>query len=114
MERDFAQFPADDNGDKLWNMRQGGDRLVIPREVDFAVVFSTEEVAMEFAVLLLHYGQKVSFGEVQGVSGYAWQVQAHPVMVPTHHNVGAYARRLAQDAEPLGGRNQGWGCFARD
>ena len=54
MERDFAQFPADDNGDKLWNMRQGGDRLVIPREVDFAVVFSTEEVAMEFAVRLLH------------------------------------------------------------
>ena len=37
-------------------MKQGGDQLDIPREVDFAVIFPSEAAAMDFALRLLRYG----------------------------------------------------------
>ncbi|MBK6660285.1 MAG: ribonuclease E inhibitor RraB [Proteobacteria bacterium] len=69
MERDYALYPEDDNGNVLWKMKQGGDNLDIPREVDFAVIFADEPSALEFAMRLLRYGQKVSFGRYEGERG---------------------------------------------
>ena len=114
MERDFAQFPDDENGNVLWKMKQGGDNLDIPREVDFAVIFPSEQAAMDFAVRLLRYGQKVSMGQYQGVEEFPWQVQAHPIMVPSHEHISGYERQLGKDAAALGGRNDGWGCYGRE
>jgi nicotinamidase-related amidase len=112
--RDYETFPDDENGDILWNMGRNGDNLEAPREVDFSVIFPTEEAAIEFALHLLRNDQKVSFSAYEEHKELPWQVQAHPVMTPTHENISGYEEQLAQDAEPLGGRNDGWGCFAQD
>ena len=53
MSRDLSLYPEDENGDVLWNMLQDGDDLTIPREVDFALIFPTQDVAIAFAVPLL-------------------------------------------------------------
>jgi hypothetical protein len=114
VKRDYAQYPDDENGDVLWSMLEDGDNLATPREVDFSVVFPTEESAMNFAVVLLRNGQKVSFSPYEGKEGFPWQVHAHPVMAPTHENVSGYEQQLAIDAAAFGGANDGWGCFAHD
>ena len=110
MERDYVQYPDDGNGNVLWKMKQGGDNLAIPREVDFAVIFPREEAAMDCAVRLLRYGHKVSCGRHEGVADLPWQVQAHPIMVPSYEHVCGYERQLSKDAATLGGRNDGWGA----
>ncbi|RYY79732.1 MAG: ribonuclease E inhibitor RraB [Moraxellaceae bacterium] len=114
MNRDYAQYPNDENGDILWNMNQGGDNFSTPREVDFSIIFPTEESALEFAIHLLRNEQKVSFTTYEEHPELPWQVQAHPILVPTHANISSYESQLAQDAASLGGRNDGWGCFAQD
>lgn len=113
MARNYEQFPDHENGDVLWDMAQNGDDLTKQREVDFSVIFPTEKAALEFAVLLLRNDQKVSFAPYDN-DELPWQVQAHPIMVPTHANISGYESQLADDATPLGGRNDGWGCFAQD
>lgn len=64
MHRDPLLFPDDENGDVLWQMAQAGDDLSIPREVDFAVIFPSEDDALKFAVHLLRSDQKVSFSSL--------------------------------------------------
>jgi hypothetical protein len=114
MDRDYARFPADDNGDALWRMAEAGDDLGKPREVDFAVVFPTETVALQFAVMLLRTGQKVSFGPYDGDPDRPWQVYVHRMLLPTHTTITAVENDLARAAGPLGGCNDGWGCLAQD
>jgi len=113
MSRDYARFPDDENGDVLWDMSQRDD-LSKPREVDFSVIFPSEEAALKFAIHLLRSDQKVSFSAYEGNKELPWQVQAHAFMVPTHENITGYEEQLARGAEPLGGRNDGWGCFAQE
>jgi hypothetical protein len=114
MSRNYSEFPDDDNGDVLWKMHQEGDDLRVRREVDFSVIFPTEEAALEFAIHLLRNEQKVSFSTYEENDDLPWQVQAHPVLIPTHENICSYENQLAEDAESLGGRNDGWGSFVQD
>lgn len=113
MLRDYSQFPDDENGGVLWGMDQDGDDLEIPREMDFSVIFPTEEGALKFATQLLRDGQKVSFAPYEGNAELPWQVQAHPFMVPTHENITGYEEELAMAAKLFGGRNDGWGCVSQ-
>lgn len=112
MERDYLTCPDDENGDVLWRMLEDGDDLAQAREVDFSVVFPDEGGAMAFATQLLREGQKVSFSAYDK-AGFPWQVQAHPVLLPTHENISGYEHLLAENAAPFGGKNDGWGCFAQ-
>lgn len=114
MERDFTKFPDDDNGDVLWDMANDGDNLSVPREVDFSVVFPTEEAALKFAVHLLRNDQKVSFSAYEENEEMPWQVQAHPVMEPTYENITGYEVQLGEDAAQFGGRNDGWGSMQQE
>lgn len=114
MSRDYSIFPDDENGDILWDMSQDGDNLAKPREVDFSVIFPTEAAALEFAVHLLRNDQKVSFSAYEEHEEMPWQVQAHPILIPTHENITGYENQLGQDSALYGGRNDGWGCFAQD
>jgi len=107
------RFPDDENGQVLRQMVEQGDDLSVPREVDFAVIFPTEDAALKFALRLLKSGQKVSFSEYEGNEALPWQVLAHPFMEPTHENISGYEGLLAEEAESLGGRNDGWGCEAQ-
>jgi hypothetical protein len=114
MERNFNSFPDDENGDVLWRMQERGDNLSKAREIDFSVIFPTEAAALKFAVHLLRNGQKVSFAQYEGNDEMPWQVEVHPVMKPTHENISEYEGHLAEDAEQLGGRNDGWGSMQQD
>lgn len=114
MARDLKQFPDDENGDVLWNMHSDGDNLATPREVDFSVIFPTEEAALQFAVHMLKNEQKVSFSAYEGNDEMPWQVQTHPVMEPNHENISGYESQLAEDAAKYGGRNDGWGAMQQD
>lgn len=114
MARDPALFPDDENGDILWQMAESGDNLAKTREIDFSVIFPSEEAALKFAFYLLRSKQKVSFSSYEENPELPWQVQVHPVMPPTHGNISAYESQLAEDAKPLGGRNDGWGCYAQE
>lgn len=113
MNRDYAKFPDDENGDVLWRMAKEGDDLSVPREVNFSVIFPTEEAALKFAVHLLRNEQKVSFSPYEEHDELPWQVEAHPVMVPSYKNISGYEIQLEKTAARLGGRNDGWGCFAQ-
>lgn len=105
-----ATFPDDENGDVLRQMAEQGDNLEIPREIDFSVIFPTEEAALKFAVVLLRNGQKVSFSEYEEHDELPWQVQAHAYMVPSHENISGYEGLLGEEAAPFAGQNDGWGC----
>jgi hypothetical protein len=94
-------------------MAQEGDDLSLPREVNFSAIFPTEESALKFAVHLLQNDQKVSFSPYEEHDELPWQVEAHPVMVPSHANISGYEAELAEAAARLGGRNDGWGCYAQ-
>lgn len=114
MTRDYAKFPDDENGDVLWRMQEHGDNLSKRREIDFSVIFPSEDSALQFAVHLLRNGQKVSFSEYEGSEEFPWQVEVHPNMEPTHENVSGFERQLEDDAAKLGGKNDGWGSFAQE
>lgn len=58
MARDYSRSPDDDNGDVLWNMAQDGDSLIKRREINFSIIYPSEDAALEFAVHLLRNGQK--------------------------------------------------------
>jgi len=53
MNRDDVQCPDDENGDVLWRMRLDGDNLDKRREIDFSVIFPSEEATPKFAEHLL-------------------------------------------------------------
>jgi len=114
MERNLIQFPDDENGDVLRRMQEHGDDLSIPREVDFSVIFPSEDSALQFAVHMLKNEQKVSFSAYEEHDELPWQVQAHPVMEPTHENITGYEEQLAEDAAKYGGRNDGWGSMQQE
>src|SRR5579863_8776060 len=97
MERDLEIFPDDENGNVLWRMHQNGDNLSKRRTVDFAVIFPTKAVALQFAVHLLENGQKVSFSAYEGDDEQSWQVEAHSMMMPTHEEITRYEAQLGAD-----------------
>lgn len=103
-------FPDDENGNVLRTMASRGDKLDQPREIDFNVIFPSEDQALAFAITLLRGGAKVSFSDYEENEEMPWEVTVHPVMVPNHADITAFETMLEAEAEPLGGRNDGWGC----
>ena len=114
MNRDNEQFPDDENGDVLWRMVSNGDNLSKSREVDFPVIFPTEDAALKFAVQLLRNGEKVTFGPYESNAYFPWQVEVRPVLLPTHEIITKYENLLAKESEAYGGVNDGWGSYAQD
>lgn len=113
MQRNFTDLPDDENGDILWNMNQGGDNLSTGREIDFSVIFPMGDAALKFAMHVLRNQQKISFSSYEGIDDFPWQVQLHRIMMPRHGNVSRDENAIADDAPPLGGCNDGWGCFSQ-
>lgn len=110
MNRDYEEFPDDDNGDVLWHFRSKGDALTEPREIDVTVIFPAEEAALEFAVTCLRSGFKVEVHETEEKQedGLDWEVIVYTHAVPTHADITALEAALGQEAAPLGGRTSGW------
>ena len=61
MTRDLILFPEDEIGNTLWEMQQKGDDLLNGREIEFSVLFPSQELALKFGQLLLENNQKLSF-----------------------------------------------------
>ena len=110
MKRDFKQFPRDDNGEVLWQLRTSGDALADPREIDFSVIFPSKEAASKFAS---GFGKKHR-PEVEQIpkktrpDGFPWHVLVYLDEVPQHARIKEFEALLKRQAAPLGGSFWGW------
>lgn len=109
----ISDFPDDENGDVLRRMRDSGDDLSRPRIVDFNIVFPSEGQASQLAEQFKNRGCTVAVSRSEVVPELPWDVTISEYMVPTHARITEFENLLAAAAEPLGGRNDGWGCFER-
>ncbi|HTM80963.1 ribonuclease E inhibitor RraB [Asticcacaulis sp.] len=111
-------FPADENGDVLRSMQADGDDLSVARDIDFSLLFPDEESAKTFCVIFAEKGYEVDYGpweidhdNVTDLNFGKWNVQVVHHMAPDHAAITAFEGELQDAATPLGGRNDGWGCF---
>ncbi len=111
MTRMSDDFPNDENGDVLRRMQQDGDDFTKPRDVDFSVVFPSKSSAEEFADHFRRSGFKVAVQECDGERELPWDVTVTRYMLPTHAEITEVENTLEDAAAPLGGSNDGWGCF---
>lgn len=108
-----SDFPDDENGDVLRRMLRNGDDLTIARDVDFSVVFPTEAAANEFAEQFGGLEFKVSVRKSDCEPELPWDVTVTSYMLPSHGGITEFEEKLQAAASPLGGRNDGWGCFSQ-
>jgi hypothetical protein len=111
MDQMPTDFPDDANGDALRRLQKNGDALVKLRDVDFTVVFATEELAREFAEKFGQLGHKVSVTKSNCVPDLPWDVLVVNHMVPSYDEITRFEEALQGTADNLGGRNDGWGCI---
>jgi hypothetical protein len=110
VERDYEQFPDDDNGEVLWRFRSQGDTLTVPREIDFTVILPSEEAALQFAATYLRGGFKVELTQADEPQedGLDWEITIYTTAVPTHSAITTLEAELGKRAASLGGRASGW------
>ena len=107
----MSDFPDDVNGDVLRSLERDGDDLSKPRNIDFSVIFMDESSAEKFVELVRDEDVTVELD--CGLSDdRPWDVTVTRFMIPTHQGVTEMESRLEKLATPLGGRNDGWGCFS--
>jgi hypothetical protein len=106
-------FPEDENGAVLQRMHEDGDDLAVARDIDFTVVFATQEAAQSFAETFSRLGHRVSHEMSNCVPELPWDVRVVKHMVPTHQAIEEFEAELEHEATAFGGRNDGWGCFAQ-
>jgi len=112
MNRDLTLFPEDNVGNALWQMMIDGDDLNQAREIEFSVVFSTEEAALKFGKLLLENNQKLSFSPYEENADFPWEITAYPFVAASYENISSYQNLLISSAEPFGGQYDGFYCAA--
>lgn len=109
----FHHFPNDANGDALRRMQENGDDLTRPRDIKFTVVFPSKPLAEAFAHYFQGQGFRVSVEKTECVPEYPWDVIIVSHMLASHSDISQFEEALEEAASPLGGRNDGWGCFTR-
>jgi len=107
-------FPNDDTGDALRRLQRDGDPLTQTRDIDFTVIFATEAAAKEFSSRFVAVGYKVFIEETHCKEDLPWDVRLVKRMLPTYEGIRAFENELEEAAVNLGGRNDGWGCFAQN
>ena len=103
---------SEENEDALQRLRSGGDDLTSPRGIDFTVVFPDRVSATKFADHLFA-DYRVFIEESNSVEALPWDVRITRRMIPKNEEITAFEALLESIAEPLGGRNDGWGCFGQ-
>ena len=111
MNRDYSKFPDDDNGDSLWRMAEEGDALVEERDIEFTVIFETEDEALKFGEYLLFNRQQALLCDDDESEDYPFQIVTTVSMVPSYSAIVEHEQLLAKYANPLNGHNDGWGCY---
>lgn len=106
------KYPNDANGDALRRMEAGGDDLSRPRDIEFTVIFPSENTAKQFVNYIMALGYAAS-AELSGtVETLPWDVVVVKHMIPSHQEIGAFEDLLQRVAHDFGGQNDGWGCFS--
>src|SRR5215813_10726253 len=109
MKRDFNQFPDDDNGEVLWELRCQGDALTSAREIDVTVIFPSKKAAKEFAAACRNsFKVELQEAEEHHEDGLDWEVIVYTDAVPTHAGITSLEEMLGEQAAPVGGRTSGW------
>lgn len=111
MKRDPDNFPDDVNGDALWQMQQNGDDLSKPREIEFTVIFATEDEALKFGEALLINRQKILLSDNEENKEYPFEIIVYVYMEATYDEITGYEELLESHAEKFNGRGDGWGCL---
>lgn len=104
-------FPDDENGNVLRGMQENGDDLSQPRDIDFTVVLPDSDAVQEFGSYFYNLGLQVKAKKNNTIPSLPWDVVVTVNMLPTYNEITAFEQKLEKVAMPLGGRNDGWGCF---
>jgi hypothetical protein len=112
MNRDYKQFPEDDNGEVLWELRCNGDALADSREIDFSAVFTDRKTAREFADSF-SVGHRVDLERLEEKTdgGLEWHVIVYLDEVPVHSRICQFEALMEERAAKLGGRTLGWSAI---
>ncbi len=103
----MMNIPDDLNGDVLRGLVADGDKLILPRDIDFSLLFGDQASATAFAEIFSARGDRTEVKKFDGDS----DVTITRFMIPDHSDITDLEAELAALAKPLGGRNDGWGCF---
>jgi hypothetical protein len=105
-------FPLTENGEVLYEMACNGDRLWVPRDIDFSFIFADETGAHSFAQQLSLQEIHASISEYSGTPGYSHEVAVSQHMLPKHDVISGVEARLNELAVSSGGKADGWGCMS--
>jgi hypothetical protein len=101
----------EENREVILRMAASGDDLSKPRDIDFSVVFPDRSSAEEFAASFGQLGCRTRLKKSDVAPGLPWDVTVVKHMVPVCEAITEFELLLQSKASPLGGRNDGWGCF---
>jgi hypothetical protein len=100
------------NAEVLQRLAVEGDDLSQPRDIEFAVIFASEETAENFCRVLATHGYSGLRPAPPSHEFVHWDVIVTRNMIPELAAIGEMEAWLDALASPLGGSNDGWGCFA--
>ena len=112
LTRDLELFPEDETGQTLWEMLNQGCDLAQAHEVEFSVIFTTEQQALSFGQLLLANNQKVSFSPFDQHATHQFEITVYPTMPLNYNNITGYQALLESHAIEFSGLYDGWFCSA--
>lgn len=112
MNRDYEQFPDDDNGNVLWQMVEDGDDLTELHEIEFSIAFQDQQNAEQCAMHLLYQEQKISLFQDDSVEPNEWIITIFVTMEPEYSDIVDLEQWFATIAEQFNGEYDGWGCMA--
>lgn len=107
-ERDLTLFPNNESGERLWQFLQQGIDINQAVEVEFSMLFPSQEKALAFGALLLANNQKLSFSLFDQHETHTWEITAYPTMPLTHQNISGYEALLLSHAGEFNGLFDGW------
>ncbi len=111
MKRDPEIFPDNATGDALWRMQENGDHLSKPREIEFTVVFATEDDALKYGENLLINRQKILLADNEEDDEYPFELVVYVYMEASYDEISGYEDLLESHAAKFNGYNDGWGCL---
>lgn len=110
IERELALFPEDETGNMLWQLLNQGIDLNQVVEIEFSIIFPSQEQALAFGNILLENNQKISFTPYDSHATHKWEITAYPPMPITYQNIMGYQQLLESHSEEHAGLFDGWYC----
>ena len=113
----MPEFPNDENGQVLKAMQEAGMDLSQPCDIEFSHLFEHEPQARSMEAEATSQGARVEvfepeeLDEEEEIEESVWDVVCVFTMVPSHKAITELETKLADIAQRLGGRADGWGVM---